>query len=170
MIEKRRMRMYLFILIMLAVGFGLRAMPASAWFGDCPGGVAPCPPGAFPTIQPPGNMNISFDPGNDTYLKYWFNFTAGLHDPVHFDWPGLAFGLSLPLLGQLGAWVFVIIWFLYLFLLYERTQDVTPPVIIGILSATVMGGFFPQEALYPALIIFAACAVTIIIRVMKERI
>jgi hypothetical protein len=152
----------------LVLGLALWVAPALGWFGDC--GTPPCAIGTLPTLNPPGNLNISkWDPLNSTYLHFWLNFTKGHEDPVHFDWAGLAFGLSLPLTIRLGAWVFAIIWFLYLFILYERTQDVALPLVIGILSAAVMGAFFPQEAIYPALIIFAACIVTIFIRVLKER-
>jgi len=156
------------LIMALLVGLGLWAVPALGWFGDC--GTPPCAIGALPTLDPPGDLNISrWDPMNDTYLHYWLNFSKGREDPVHFDWAGLAFGLSLPMTIRLGAWVFAIIWFLYLFMLYERTQEVALPLVIGILSAAVMGSFFPQEAIYPALLIFAACIVTIFIRVLKEK-
>lgn len=154
--------------LMGLLALALLAAPVLGWFGDC--GTPPCAIGALPTLDPPGDLNVShFDPANDTYLKYWMNSSKAAEDPVHFDWAGLAMGLSLPLTIRLGAWVFAIIWFLYLFMLYERTQDVALPLVIGILSAAVMGAFFPQEAIYPALLIFAACIVTIFIRVLKER-
>jgi hypothetical protein len=151
-----------------ALGICRLVAPVAAWVGDC--GPSPCPIGTLPTLEPPGDLNISrFDPYNDTYLKFWFNLTKAKADPVHFDWYGLIRGLATPFTITLGAWVFMIIWFLYLFMLYERTQDVTPVLVIGILSAAVMGSFFPQEAILPALIIFAACMAAIAIRVMKEK-
>ena len=111
--------------------------------------------------------DTSLDLANSTYLKYWLqNFTATKNFSVY----GFATSLMAPLMHVFGFWIFLIIWCLYLFAVWIRSQDVTMPVVIGILSIGTFGVLFPKEALPVILIMFAICGAIIITKLMKDSI
>lgn len=114
--------------------------PASAHIGICPDGSAPpCAIGTLPTPHLMGNINITFDPENWTYMRYWFNYST----PYDFPWGPVAFSLTLPFVMQIGSWFFAIIWFLYLAMLYMRQQDPIGVFVIGIPLGLGVRGLLP---------------------------
>jgi len=83
----------------------------------------------------------SMDMPNSTYLKYWLqNFTS----TGNFSIYGFALGMMAPIMHVFGFWIFLIIWGLYLFAVWIRSQDVTLPLIIGILTLGTFGLLFPK--------------------------
>jgi len=150
-------------LLMIAAAFYFLVPAASAGIGDCPH--IPCDIGPLPTLPEPGDLNVTFDIENSTYLRYWFNYST----PLDFPWAGVIYSLTLPFTMQIGAWFFAIIWFLYLGMLYNRQQDPIGVFVIGILSAAIFGAFFPPETYLVAILIFAVSAVGILMRIMKEK-
>lgn len=133
----------------------------------------------LPTIpQPTGTWNSAFngqtfhgdtsmDVPNSTFLKYWLqNFSATGNFSVY----GFSTGLMAPLMHVFGFWIFLIIWGLYLFAVWIRSQDVTLPLIIGILSMGTFGLLFPKEALPVIIIMFVICGAIIITKLMKDSI
>jgi hypothetical protein len=152
---------------LLVLGAGLLLgllilQPAMAWAGDC---TPPCPMNG--TLPTPGGYNgtATWDFENSTYTRYWFNYSS----PLDFPWVGFIYSLTLPIVAQWGAWAFAVIWFVYLAMLYNRQEQPIGVFVIGILSATVMGGFFPRETYLVAILVFAVSAAGILVTVMKER-
>jgi PKD repeat protein len=112
-----------------------------------------------------GNANI--DLPNSTYLKYWLqNFSTTKNFSVY----GFATGLMAPIMHVFGFWIFLIIWGLYLFAVWIRSQDVTMPLIIGILTMGTFGLLFPKESLPVIIIMFVICGAIIITKLMKDSI
>jgi len=104
---------------------------------------------------------------NSTFLKYWLqNFSATGNFSVY----GFATGLMAPLMHVFGFWIFLIVWGLYLFAVWIRSQDVTLPLIIGILSMGTFGLLFPKESLPVIIIMFVICGGIIITKLMKDSI
>jgi PKD repeat protein len=104
---------------------------------------------------------------NSTFLKYWLqNFSATGNFSVY----GFATGLMAPLMHVFGFWIFLIVWGLYLFAVWIRSQDVTLPLIIGILSMGTFGLLFPKESLPVIIIMFVICGAIIITKLMKDSI
>jgi PKD repeat protein len=111
--------------------------------------------------------DTSLDLANSTYLKYWLqNFTATKNFSVY----GFATSLMAPLMHVFGFWIYLVIWSLYMFAVWIRSQDVTLPVVIGILSIGTFGLLFPKESLPVILIMFAICGAIIITKLMKDSI
>jgi hypothetical protein len=111
--------------------------------------------------------NTYIDVQNSTYLKYWLqNFTATGNFSVY----GFATGLMAPIMHVFGFWIFLIIWGLYLFAVWIRSQDVTLPLIIGILTMGTFGLLFPKESLPVIIIMFVICGGIIITKLMKDSI
>jgi PKD repeat protein len=107
------------------------------------------------------------DVQNSTYLKYWLqNFTTTGNFSVY----GFATGLMAPIMHIFGFWIFLIIWGLYLFAVWIRSQDVTLPLIIGILTMGTFGLLFPKESLPVVIIMFVICGAIIIAKLMKDSI
>jgi PKD repeat protein len=110
-----------------------------------------------------GNANIDLQ--NSTYLKYWLqNFSTTRNFSVY----GFALGVMAPIMHVFGFWIFLIIWGLYLFAVWIRSQDVTMPLIIGILTMGTFGLLFPQESLPVIIIMFVICGAIIITKLMKD--
>jgi len=111
--------------------------------------------------------STNVDLANSTYLKYWLqNFSSTGNFSVY----GFAFGMMAPIMHVFGFWIYLIIWGLYLFAVWVRSQDVTLPLIIGILTIGVFGLLFPKESLPVILIMFAICGAIIIAKLMKDSI
>jgi len=109
--------------------------------------------------------NSSIDLNNATYLKYWLqNFTT----TGNFNVYGFVTSVMAPLMHVFGFWIFLIIWGLYLFAVWIRTQDVTMPLIIGIISMGTFGLLFPKESLPVIIIMFVICGAIIIYKLAKE--
>jgi PKD repeat protein len=109
--------------------------------------------------------DMSTDIENSTYLKYWLpNFTQS----GNFSLYGFGFSIMAPTMHVFGFWIFLIIWALYLFAVWVRSQDVTMPVVIGILSIGVMGVLFPKESLPVLIIMFAICIAVILTKLLKD--
>jgi PKD repeat protein len=105
------------------------------------------------------------DMPNSTYLKYWLqNFTT----TGNFSIYGFALGMMAPIMHVFGFWIFLIVWGLYLFAVWIRSQDVTLPLIIGILTMGTFGLLFPKETLPVIIIMFVVCGAIIITKLMKE--
>lgn len=120
-----------------------------------------------------GNTSFAFkadtyvDLANSTYLKYWLqNFSA----TGNFSTYGFATGLMAPLMHTFGFWIYVIVWALYMFAVWIRSQDVTLPLIIGILSIGTFGALFPKESLPVIIVMFVICGAIIITKLMKDSI
>jgi len=104
---------------------------------------------------------------NSTFLKYWLqNFSATGNFSVY----GFATGLMAPIMHVFGFWIFLIVWGLYLFAVWIRSQDVTLPLIIGILTMGTFGLLFPKESLPVIIIMFVICGAIIITKLMKDSI
>ena len=109
--------------------------------------------------------DTSIDLANSTYLKYWLqNFSA----TGNFSIYGFALGIMAPIMHVFGFWIFLIIWGLYLFAVWVRSQDITLPLIIGILTMGTFGLLFPVEALPVILIMFVICAAIILVKLLKD--
>jgi PKD repeat protein len=120
------------------------------------------------------NVSVSFilpdqpvDLQNSTYLKDWLqNFTATGNFSVY----GFATSLMAPMLHIFGFWIYLIIWGLYLWAVWVRSQDVTLPLIIGILSMGTFGLLFPKESLPVIIIMFVVCGAIIVTKLLKDSI
>jgi PKD repeat protein len=111
--------------------------------------------------------DTSVDLQNSTFLKYWLqNFSATGNFSVY----GFATGLMAPLMHVFGFWIFLIIWGLYLFAVWIRSQDVTLPLIIGILTMGTFGLLFPKESLPVIIIMFVICGAIIVTKLLKDNI
>jgi len=109
----------------------------------------------------------SVDLPNSSYLRYWLqNFTA----TGNFNVYGFVTSIMAPLMHVFGFWIFLIIWGLYIFAVWIRAQDVTLPLIIGIISMGTFGLLFPKEALPVIIIMFVICGAIIITKLMKDSI
>jgi len=129
----------------------------------------PAPTGTFSPTYKGGTFqsNTNIDLANSTFLKYWLqNFSSTGNLSVY----GFAFGIMAPSMHVFGFWIYLIIWGLYLFAVWIRSQDVTLPLIIGILTIGVFGLLFPKESLPVILIMFAICGAIIIAKLMKDSI
>jgi hypothetical protein len=133
----------------------------------------PSPTGAVSPAyhDPTTGLEISFGTGqtadlpNSTYLKYWLgNFTK----TGKLDVTNLFISFLAPIMSVFGFWIFLIIWVLYLFAVWVRTQDVTMPLIIGVISIGLLGIFFPVEALPVIIVMFAICGASLIVKLLKE--
>lgn len=111
--------------------------------------------------------DMSIDLANSTYLKYWLQHfsTSG-----NFSVYGFAISLMAPLMHVFGFWIYLAIWGLYIFAVWIRSQDVTLPLIIGILSMGTFGLLFPKESLPVIIIMFVVCGAIIITKLMKDNI
>jgi len=111
--------------------------------------------------------DISTDVPNSTYLKYWLpNFT----DSGNFSIYGFGESVMFPTMHTFGFWIYLIIWALYMFAVWVRSQDVTMPLVIGILSIGVMGTLFPRESMPILIIMFAISIAIILTKVLKDQI
>ena len=75
------------------------------------------------------------------FTQYWYHPDAEM-----FDGFGFAYSLVAPLTSVWGAWFFVIIWSATIYRSYERTGNITMPIVLGILTSTIWGVLIPQEA------------------------
>jgi hypothetical protein len=113
------------------------------------------------------SANTSVDTPNSTFLKYWLqNFTATGNFSVY----GFANGIMAPLMHVFGFWIYLIIWACYLFAVWIRTQNITLPLVIGIISGGIFGFLFPKEALPVVIIMFVICGAIIFTRLFKDSI
>jgi hypothetical protein len=139
-------------------------------------------PNYSPTIVPaPSNtpigytdssgMVIAYKPSavtdlpNSTYINGWLsNFTATGNFNIY------DFGISLmaPVLHVFGFWIFLIIWLLYLFAVWVRSQDVTLPLVIAVLSSGVFGLLFPKESWPVIIIMLVICVAVVLVRLFKD--
>jgi hypothetical protein len=116
------------------------------------------------TVSASTSAAIPYDPANGTYLKYFMaNLTQG-----HFDLNinGLAFALMLPIINVFGYWIFLIIWLTYLATVWMRSQDLTLPLVIGLISASVWGVLIPAEAYLYVGVMFAICIAVILVKLV----
>lgn len=110
-------------------------------------------------------MNMQYDVRNGTYTKYWLN---NLTTNGSLDILGLGKGVMLPIQYKFGFWIYVIIWLLYLFAVWVRTQDLVLPLVIGILSVGIFGILFPNEALPVIFVMLAVIGAILIYKAFKE--
>jgi PKD repeat protein len=111
--------------------------------------------------------NTAIDLPNSTFLKYWLqNWTQTGEFSVY----GFVTGLMQPLLNVFGFWIYLIIWALYLFAVWIRSQDVTLPLIVGVLSIGTFGLLFPKESLPVIIIMFVVCGAIILTKLLKDSI
>lgn len=86
--------------------------------------------------------NVSVpDMNGGTFTRYWFNA-----ENQQFDGFGFGYSLIAPMLVLLGPWFFVLLWSAIIYRSYERTGNVTMPIVLGLLTSTVWGVVIPQEA------------------------
>jgi hypothetical protein len=131
----------------------------------------PVPTGTWnPTINASYGYKLPSDPidlQNSTYLSGWLqNFTATGNFSVY----GFATSLMAPLIHVFSFWIFLIIWGLYMFAVWIRSQNVTMPLIIGIISIGAFSVLFPVEALPVIIIMLVVCGAVIITKVLKDSI
>jgi len=110
-------------------------------------------------------MPSSPDVQNGTFMKQWLpNFTATGNFSIY------AFGASImqPVMNVFGFWIFVIIWLLYLFAVWIRTQDITIPFITGVLSLGIWVLVFPKDVVPVVIMFLVVCGAIIIYRVVRE--
>jgi len=110
-------------------------------------------------------MDMQYDVRNGTYTKYWLN---NLTTNGSLDILGLGKGVMLPIQYKFGFWIYVIIWLLYLFAVWVRTQDLVLPLVIGILSVGVFGILFPNEALPIIFVMLAVIGAILIFKAFKD--
>lgn len=131
----------------------------------------------YPTIPVPSeNPNqvmftlpqSSQDIGNSSYLKMWIPELIKKNGT--FNVMAFAASIMAPTMHVFGFWIYLIIWGLYIFAVWIRTQDVTMPLIIGILSMAIFGVLFPTESLPVIIIMFVVCGAIIITKLMKDSI
>lgn len=116
-------------------------------------------------VAPSGSVDLP----NSTYLRYWLpSLLAG--ENTTFSVYGFATSLMKPMVNVFGFWIFLIIWALYIFSVWVRSQDVTMPVIIGILTIGTFGILFPKESLPVIIIMFVICGAIIITKLVKDSI
>lgn len=110
-------------------------------------------------------MDTRINLQNSTFLKYWLqNFTA----TGNFSVIGFATGLMAPLTQVFGFWIYGIIWGLYMFAVWIRSQDVTLPLVIGILSIGFFGLLFPKESMPVIILMLVVCGAIIITKLLKD--
>ena len=86
--------------------------------------------------------NISIPDYNyGTFTQYWYHPDAEV-----FDGFGFAYSMIAPLTTVWGAWFFVVIWSAIIYRSYEKTGNITMPIVLGILTSTIWGVLIPQEA------------------------
>ena len=75
-----------------------------------------------------------------TFTRYWYN-----PDNQQFDAFGFGYSLIAPFTSLMGAWFFLFLWSAIVYRSYEKTGNITMPVVVGILTSTVWGVLIPQE-------------------------
>jgi hypothetical protein len=109
------------------------------------------------------NTSMASDIYNGTYTKYWlFNLTR----TARIDIYGMAYGMMAPILAVMGYWIFLIIWLTYLATVWMRSQDLTLPLVIGLISASVWGVLIPAEAYLYIGVMFAICIAVILVKLV----
>ena len=85
--------------------------------------------------------NVSIPDFNyGTFTRYWYN-----PDNQQFDAFGFGYSLIAPFTSLMGAWFFLFLWSAIVYRSYEKTGNITMPVVVGILTSTVWGVLIPQE-------------------------
>ena len=111
--------------------------------------------------------NTSVDMQNSTFLKYWLqNFTA----TGNFSIYGFGAGIMAPVMHVFGFWIYDIIWGLFLFAVWVRTQGVEMPLMLGILSSGLFFLVSPPEIKPVVYIMFTVCGAIIITKLVKDSI
>lgn len=111
------------------------------------------------------NATYTYDIINGSYLQYWlYNMS------VHGDFAiyGFIYSLIAPEMALFDYWIFVMIWLTALGIIWMRTQEVTIPLIVGLLSAGVWSYLFPEEALIMIGAMLAICMTVILVRTFKD--
>lgn len=99
-----------------------------------------------------------------TYTQYWF------HPDTHeFDGFGFAYSLIAPFTTIFGAWFFVIMWSAIIYRSYERTGNITMPIVLGLLTSTVWGVLIPQEAVMVWTVMFGIGIAALVAKYMLDR-
>lgn len=118
------------ILFLLLTGIALIAPPAAA---------------ASTSLTPPDitfpQLNISpWDPESGYYTRYWFDYEEGTWQPYAF-----LQSIMMPFTDLLGYWVFVILWGVYLFGVWNRERSIELTLVIMLISGTMWGLLLPPE-------------------------
>lgn len=109
--------------------------------------------------------NISVpDLNTGTYTRYWYN-----PDNQQFDGFGFAYSLIAPFLVLLGPWFFVFVWSAIIYRSYERTGNITMPIVLGLLTSTIWGVVIPQEAAMVWGVMFGIGIAALIAKYMLDR-
>lgn len=99
-----------------------------------------------------------------TYTQYWF------HPDTHaFDGFGFAYSLIAPFTTIFGAWFFVIMWSAIIYRSYERTGNITMPIVLGLLTSTIWGVLIPQEAVMVWTVMFGIGIAALVAKYMLDR-
>jgi len=99
-----------------------------------------------------------------TYTQYWFH-----PNTTEFDGFGFAYSLVAPFTTLLGAWFFVIMWSAIIYRSYERTGNITMPIVLGLLTSTVWGVLIPQEAIMVWTVMFGIGIAALVAKYMLDR-
>jgi len=111
------------------------------------------------------NETISIpDFNTGTYTRYWYS-----PDNEVFDGFGFGYSLIAPMLKLLGPWFFVILWSAMIYRSYEKTGQVTMPIVLGLLTSTVWGVVIPQEAAMVWSTMFGIAIAALVAKYMLDR-
>lgn len=114
----------------------------------------PSPPAVLPT----------FDPFTDDTLRTWFN-----PDQTDVDLWGMLTSVLVPYTDILGAWLFVILYALYIWTVYARTNGIA---LVGIslgITLPLWYLLFPLSTWYCPVIIFCLAVTATFYRLFKRR-
>lgn len=93
-----------------------------------------------PTFTSP-NINITpWDPETGYYTRYWFNYETG-------EWQPYAFlqSIMMPFTDLMGYWIFVILWAVYLFGVWNRERSTELTIVIMFITGPLWGLLLPPE-------------------------
>lgn len=109
--------------------------------------------------------NISIpDFNSGTYTRYWYN-----PDNEQFDAFGFGYSIVAPFTTLMGAWFFVLLWSAIIYRSYEKTGNVTMPIVLGLLTSTIWGVLIPQEAAMVWSVMFGIGITALIAKYMLDR-
>jgi len=81
---------------------------------------------------------------------------------------GLLYAVLAPFLDVFGYWFFAILYFLAVGMIWIRGQDITLPVVLGIIVGAAMSVALPAEAHMAGYILIGLGMAVILYRVMRS--
>jgi hypothetical protein len=127
--------------------------------------IAPTAAAALLT-SPAAAANITILPWyaeNGEYTRYWFDWSAGLFQPYAF-----LNSITLPFTDIIGYWFFVLIWGVYLFGVWSRTQSLAMIAIVMLIGGPLWGMLLPPESYIVGYLCLAMGFTAIIFKLVKR--